>query len=207
MLSRTNRCLSGWSALRNAASLILCPLLAFYTSAPIAFGQDALHRLNIVIVEGDGAINNIKQRTTREPIVEVQDENHRPVAGAAVVFALPTGGPGATFAGGLQNATFITDQSGRAVARGMKLNRINGKFQVKVTASSQGRVGSTTITQTNVGAAAATLGATGISLKVLLILAAVAGAGAGGAYAATHSGSSRPNTGITIGSPTVGPPR
>ena len=207
MHSRTNRCRSGWSGLRNVASLTLCPLLALYTSAPIAFGQDALPRLNIVIVEGDGAINNIKQRTAREPIVEVQDENHRPVAGAAVLFALPNGGPGATFAGGLQNATFITDQSGRAVARGMKLNRINGKFQIKVTASSRGRIGTTTIIQTNVGAAAATLGATGISLKVLLIIAAAAGAGAGAAYAATHSGSSRPNTGITIGSPTVGPPR
>ena len=51
-------------------------------------------KLNIVIVEGEGAINNIRQRTAREPIVQVEDENHRPVAGAAVLFLLPENGPG-----------------------------------------------------------------------------------------------------------------
>ena len=204
MPSRTNCRKGACLRLRLAGSLILCPILAFYNGS--AFAQDALPRLNIIIVEGDGAINNIKQRTAREPIVEVQDENHKPVAGAAVLFAIPTGGPGATF-GGAQSATFFTDQSGRAIARGMRVNRINGKFQMRVTATSQGRTGTTVINQTNVGTVAATLGATGISVKLLIVLAVAAGAAAGGAYAATHSGSSQPNTGIVVGSPTVGPPR
>ncbi len=56
--------------------------------------------LNIVIIEGEGAINNIKQRTAREPVVQVEDENHKPVAGAAVIFALSDQGAGGTFAGG-----------------------------------------------------------------------------------------------------------
>ena len=38
--------------------------------------------LNLVVVEGEGQINNIKQRSAREPVVQVQDENHKPVAGA-----------------------------------------------------------------------------------------------------------------------------
>ena len=40
--------------------------------------------LNIVIVEGEGTLNNVKQRVNRDPIVQVEDENHKPVAGAAV---------------------------------------------------------------------------------------------------------------------------
>ena len=68
-------------------------------------------RLSVVIVEGEGAINNIRQRTAREPIVEVQDENHKPVAGAVVVFTvLPSnGGAGASFACASQTAEFVTD--------------------------------------------------------------------------------------------------
>jgi len=45
-------------------------------------------KLNLVVVEGEGAINNIKQRTARETIIKVEDENHRPVAGAVVVFMM-----------------------------------------------------------------------------------------------------------------------
>ena len=42
--------------------------------------------LRIVILEGEDVSNNIKERTAREPIVQVEDENHKPVAGAAVLF-------------------------------------------------------------------------------------------------------------------------
>lgn len=61
--------------------------LAALLASPAAFAQQAL---NLVIVEGEGAINNIRQRTARDPIVRVEDENHKPVAGAAVVFLLPS---------------------------------------------------------------------------------------------------------------------
>ena len=61
-------------------------------------------KLNLVIVEGEGAINNIKQRTSRETIVRVEDENHRPVAGAAVAFLLPDYGPSGAFVGGGKTA-------------------------------------------------------------------------------------------------------
>ena len=48
--------------------------------------------LSINIVEGEGAINNIRQRVNREPIVQVEDQNHKPIAGAVVVFFLPDSG-------------------------------------------------------------------------------------------------------------------
>jgi hypothetical protein len=61
-----------------------------------AFAQ-APPALNLVIVEGEGAINNVKQRVNRDPIVQVEDENHRPIAGAAVIFFLPDRGASGTF--------------------------------------------------------------------------------------------------------------
>ena len=159
--------------------------------------------LNIVVVEGEGAINNIRQRTAREPIVEVQDENHRPVAGAAVVFSLPTQGAGGQFAGGAHSLTVITDAQGRAVARGLQPNGIKGQFQIHVNASINGRTGSTNITQTNAVGGGAGAGASGgMSGKLIAILAVVgAAAVAGGVYAATHSGGG--NNTSTITSPTT----
>ncbi len=169
--------------------------------------------LNIVVVEGEGAINNIKQRTAREPVVEVQDENHRPVAGAAVVFSLPSQGAGGTFAGGVHSLTVITDAQGRAVAHGFQPNGVKGQFQIHVNASLNGSTGSTNISQSNAAGAGGAAAAGGISTKLIVILAvAAAAAAAGGLYAAYGGGSSSPTvttptaTTITPGTGTVGAP-
>jgi hypothetical protein len=194
---------------------LLIGSLAF-ALATIAFAQAPAHTLSLVIVEGDGAINNIRQRTAREPIVQVQDENHKPVAGAAVVFLLPEHGAGGTFADGSHTLSVITNSSGRAAAHGIHLTSVQGSFQIQVSASFQGVTTSTVITQ-SVAVAAAGAGAAGgavagvaISAKVIVIIAIVAAAAAGGAVIATHTGgSSTPAaTGTTIspGTGTVGPP-
>ncbi|HTX39558.1 MAG TPA: hypothetical protein VME43_31280 [Bryobacteraceae bacterium] len=169
--------------------------------------------LNIVVVEGEGAINNIKQRTAREPVVEVQDENHRPVAGAAVVFSLPTQGAGGTFAGGVHSLTVITDAQGRAVAHGFRPNGVKGQFQIHVNASLNGSTGSTNISQSNAAGAGGAAAAGGISTKLIVILAvAAAAAAAGGLYAAYGGGGSSPTvttptaTTISPGTGTVGAP-
>ena len=167
--------------------------------------------LNLVIVEGDGAINNVRQRTAREPIVQVEDENHKPVAGAAVVFLLPNQGASGVFANGSRTLTVMTDNQGRAVAHGFRPNGVQGKLQMRVTASHGGKTASTTITQTN--AVAATAGAAagaGISAKLIAIIAIAGAAVAGGVVAATRNGGSStpaatPTT-ITPGTGTVGAP-
>lgn len=144
-------------------------LAVFLFPICLAFaGQDSqTPRLNIVIVEGDGAINNIKQRTSRETIVEVQDENHKPIAGAAVVFLLPGDGPGGAFAGGAKSVTLTTNSAGRATMPRLQPNQATGNFKISVNASSQGRTASTTISQTNAAGAGAAGGAAaaGISGK------------------------------------------
>jgi hypothetical protein len=174
-------------------------------------------KLNLVVVEGDGAINNIRQRTAREPIVQVEDENHKPVAGAVVVFLLPNQGAGGTFANGAHSLTVIADEQGRAVARGLRPNTGQGQFQIHVNASFNGQTASATLTQTNALSAAGAAVAGGISAKLIAALITVgAAAAAGGAYYATHSGGGGSNntstptptaTSIAAGVGTVGAPR
>jgi hypothetical protein len=181
----------------RALAAAICCLLAGQ-STPLRAQEVTEPKLNIVIVEGEGAINNIRQRTAREPIVQVEDENRRPVAGAVVVFLLPD-----------RNLTVTTDSQGRAAARGLRPNNASGQYQIRVTASFQGRTASTMITQTNI-AAAAGAAAGGISAKLIAILAVAGGAAvAGGVVAATRgngNGAAAPIV-VTPGTPSVGGPR
>jgi len=168
--------------------------------------------LNLVVLEGEGATNNIRQRTARDPVVQVQDENHKPVAGAIVVFTLPSNGAGGTFANGARTLSMVSDSQGQAVARGFRPNGLKGQFQIRVNATFSGLAAAIAITQTNVALAAA--GASAGSGKLIAVLVAVgAAAAAGGAYYATHNGGGGtpsailPGTTIVAGSGSVSPPR
>ena len=163
--------------------------------------------LNIVIVEGEGTLNNVKQRVNREPIVQVEDENHKPIAGAAVVFFLPNSGPSGTFANGSQTLTVTTDATGRAAATGIHPNHALGKMQIRVTASANGLSATATITQTNIAGANVGRGLS-TTAKILIVAGVAAGIGAG-VYFGLRGSSTGPTTGITItpGTPTVGAPQ
>ena len=115
--------------------------------------------LSINIVEGEGAINNVRQRVNREPIVQVEDQNHKPIAGAVVMFLLPDSGASGTFPDGSRMLMIVTDNQGRAAARGIRPNGLSGPMQIRVTANFQGLNASSVITQTNLAAAAAGRGA------------------------------------------------
>jgi len=141
----------------------------------------APRKLNLVIVEGEGAINNVKLRTARETIVQVEDENHKPVAGAVVVFLLPGNGPGGTFVNGSKSATIVADSNGRAVMPRVQLNSTGGKFEIKAHASHQGLEADASIAQSTVAAGGLSTGA------IIGIVAAVAAAGAVAAVVATRS--------------------
>src|ERR1700676_5285514 len=119
---------------RTHRSLFLIFLLILnYIGLP-AWGQNPTS-LQILIVEGEGAINNVKQRVNREPIVQVEDENHKPVAGAAIIFFLPNDGPSGVFAGGSTTLTTTTDAQGQAVARGIRFSNQAGIMHIRVAAS------------------------------------------------------------------------
>lgn len=170
--------------------------------------------LNLVVIEGEGTINNIRQRTAREPIVQVQDENRRPVAGAIVTFTLPGRGASGQFANGSQTLTVTTDQQGQAVARGLRPNGVKGQMQIRVNANYRNQTATATITQTNALLTASGAAASGgLSGKLIAVLAVVGAAAAGGAvYAARSGGGSTPTitnpaTTVSLGSGQVGPPR
>lgn len=193
-------------------SCVVFPAIAFWCAA--AAGQapqagTASQRLSIVVIAGEGAINKLKDRLNTEPVVQVADESHRPIAGAAVVFFLPNQGPGGVFANGTRSLTVTTDAQGRATAAGIRRNNISGQMQIRVSASTGGQTASAVITQTNIAASGTGLSTTA---KVWIIVG-IAGGATAGAIAATHSGgsssSSAPSSGVSIsaGTPSVGAPR
>ncbi len=182
--------------------------LTLETSLP---AQAPVAGLSITILEGDNAIVNTRQRLSREAVVQVEDENRKPVAGAAVTFFAPNNGASAVFSNGSNNITLFTDNQGRAVVRGMKPNNVPGKVEIKVTATKEGfRSASTILTQTNALAAAA-----GISTGLLAVIIAagaavgigVAVAGGGGNGGGGGGPAAIRPTVLTPGTPVVGPPR
>ena len=186
------------------ASLLLTNLLQIPAWAQVPQGG-----LRITIIEGEGAINNVRQRVNREPIVQVEDENRRPIAGASVVFFLPDQGPSGTFLNGSRTLTVTTDAQGRASAVGMRPSAQAGQMQIRVTASFQGQTASAVITQSNVVGAAAAGGLTATT-KLLILLGIAGGAVAGGVVAATGGNgapAAPPPIVLTPGTPTVGGPR
>jgi hypothetical protein len=191
--------------------LVLLVLLNLF-QAP-SWAQQAPTGLSITIVEGEGAINNIRQRVNREPIVQVEDENHKPIAGAVVVFLLPNQGASGTFPDGSRMLMTVTNNQGRAAARGIRPNNQSGQMQIRVSASFQGLTASSIITQSNLAGAASSSASAGLSTltKVMIVLGIAGGAAAAGAIIATRGGNSGSSTPPPIviapnGTPTVGGP-
>ena len=144
--------------------------------------------LRIVVIEGEGAVNIIQQKTAVSPLVEIRDRNNLPVSGATVTFSI--GGKSASFAGGAQTLTVTTNAAGRAAAAA--LNPLGGgSFQIQVSAAFQGQTAAATIAQTNVltaveaAAAAQTAGASGAGGSGSGATAGGAAGGGGGLSATT----------------------
>jgi hypothetical protein len=172
--------------------------------------------IKIVVVQGEGALNNIHTRSAAPLVVEVRDDADKPVAGAEVVFQLPPAGPGGVFNGWMRNQTARTGAEGRAQTNGLAPNDEAGRFNIKVTATSGTRSASVIIAQINTANGGDGNGkqvkSKNTLLRVLLIVGA-AGA-AGGIVAATRGGSSSatpvtPPTPISVsaGPITIGGPR
>lgn len=193
------------STLRSLAASICLASLPLTCLDGFAQTPAAPSRLFIQIIDGEGALNDIRARTAREPIVEVQDENHKPVAGALVLFTTPGSGPSGVFPGGLTSFKTTTAADGRATATGLKPNRASGQFQIQVTATLGELSTVAVINQTNMGklTSVQSHAAHGISMKAIAIIGGVAGAGALTGFLLTRG--SHSDT-ITAGAPTVGAP-
>ncbi len=195
--------------LRTVFSALTCLLLP--ASAQNALAQNPPALLNIVTVDGEGAINNVGQRSAHDPSVRIEDENHKPISGAAVVFTLPTEGASGQFSNGSKTLTVVTDDRGIAAAHGLKVNLIPGKLPIHISASYRGQTARTDIMQFDMAVPGKTVQSS--HKKIWIVVAVIAAAAGGGAAAAFHGGSSpaaaassTPAIVITPGTGTVGPP-
>ncbi|MCE5308475.1 MAG: hypothetical protein LLG20_12620 [Acidobacteriales bacterium] len=147
--------------------------------------------LKMIATQGEGATNRIKTRSAVQPAVEVRDENEKPVANAQVVFQLPASGPGGVFYDLARTQTARTNERGQAVASGFAPNNIEGRFEIKVTASAGEATTSIVIAQSNIDRPGQDMTVSGKSRwwKPVLILGAAAVASVA-IYAARHGSGS-----------------
>ena len=189
------------------ATLLVIPAQAFAESATDGLPDSQPKALHIDILEGEGALNNIQARTAREPIVQVTDENHKPVSGALVIFLIHDGsdGSGATFApANVKTLQVTTDAEGKARARGFRPNQHTGSYTIAVSAAVAGLIAYLDIHETN-RANAPPAGEPHAKLGRIFTIGIILLAGAALGYGAASSGSGSGTT-ITTGPGGVGPP-
>jgi hypothetical protein len=147
--------------------------------------------LKILVLAGNGEMNDLERRVMAPLVVQVLDQNDRPVDGAEVVFRFPLNGPTVNW-----------------MATGV------GTFQVHVNASYGNQVGESMFPMSNVTRVAGE-GAkprhkslwSHTWFKIAVIGGAAAAIGIG-VFLATRGGSKSSGSTVTInpGSPTVGAP-
>jgi hypothetical protein len=171
--------------------------------------------LQVNVVDGEGAFNDIRRAQARVPAVEVRDEDNRVVPDARVVFTLPDMGAGGTFADGSRTLVVTTDPQGRASATGLRPNKTEGAFVITVTASKDGATGHGEVRQSNTlagGDQGMQSGGHG-KAKIFIAIAgaaggiAVAALRAGGSKSSSSPGSTVPVTSLSTGAITIGGPR
>jgi hypothetical protein len=168
-------------------------------------------RMNVVAVEGEAAIHDMRHRKTSDVVVLVRDGNRKPIARASVVFTLPAEGASATLPNNTKTIAATSNAEGYAVARGIRPNNIPGPFKIHVEAQHQGETATVEITQFNMSVERSKGG----SGKWIALVGAIGAAAAGGMVAAQRNGGGNstpaaapsPPIGIAPGPATVGPPR
>jgi hypothetical protein len=177
-----------------------------------------IKNLKLLVLAGNGEMNDLERRVMASLVVQVLDQNDRPVEGADVVFRFPLNGPSATFTGGKTSQTVRTTGVGEAAAVNWMANGEVGAFEVHVTATYGNEVGEATVKMSNVtrivesakknAKQAHWYSPTWVKIA---IIAGAAGAVAGIVLATRGGGHSSSTSGtvpvtVTPGPPTVGQP-
>jgi len=171
--------------------------------------------LKILVLAGNGEMNDLERKVMAPLVVQVLDQNDRPVEGADVVFRFPLNGPSATFSGGRTSLTVRSNGTGEAAAVNWMANGEVGAIDVHVTATYGNELGETTVKMSNVtkivegskklGKQSHWYSPTWVKVAVI---AGAAGAVAGIILATRGGGHSSTNGNIPItvtpGAPTVG---
>lgn len=191
----------------NIVARALATSLSVVLAFPILLSAQQSGGLSIIPVAGEGAINNIEKRVIVEPVVEIQDEQGRPVVGAKVEFRCPISGPSATFFGASPTLTVDTDAAGRARASGMSPNTELGTFAIQITVTHEGRTATAMMTQTNAVAPGSPRAKKSIfGWRLLVAIGAGVAAGVVAGARRDSSDTATPTT-ISVGTVSVGAPR
>jgi hypothetical protein len=170
-------------------------------------------RMSIAVIEGEGTINNVRDRKPINVAVLIRDGNRKPIAGASVTFTLPAEGASAAFSAGARTVTIQSDKDGYASVQGIRPNTVPGPYQVQIEARHNDETAKGVITQYNMIVDSRGGGGSG---KWIAVVAAIgAAAAAGGAVALRGKGGNGNSPaataptpiGIAPGSGSVGPPR
>jgi hypothetical protein len=170
--------------------------------------------LQILPLAGNGATNDIERKIMSPLVVQVLDQQSRPIEGAQVIFHFPLNGPSAAFPNQQSSQTTRTNADGQAAATGWTANDLTGTFQVQVTATRGNEMGQASISMTN----AARVSATGTQGKKkswwsskwakIGVITGIAGV-ITAVVLVTHDSGNGNGTVITAspGSPTIGAPQ
>jgi hypothetical protein len=86
-------------------------------------------------VEGEGAVHAPGSRAARFLTVATTDETSKPIEGGSLSFHLPE--DGGALGNGLRTDFVMSDVRGRATAPGFSLNRVTGRFQIRIVAAKE----------------------------------------------------------------------
>jgi hypothetical protein len=188
--------------------------------APQPVALPTIVGLKVVPLAGKGETNDLERKLMAPLVVEVIDQQDRPVENAEVVFRFPIQGASATFPGGKTTQTVRTNGTGQAAAMNWMANDQVGRFEIHVNASYANQVGETTIPMFNATKVVHNEGAVASSTRekhgwfspTWVKIAVIAGGAAlvTGIVLATRGGGSAaaastpPTITITPGPPTVG---
>ncbi len=171
-------------------------------------------KLRVIVLQGQGATHEIARGLTALTVVEVRDENDRPVEGAVVTFRLPESPQVGSFAGGIMSQTSRTNSQGQAGMAGFVPSQNSGSVVIKVTAVFGKLMGRATITQNTTQSF---LPETAKSKSFWQkwrwpIIIGAGGAIVGGVWAGRRGGSTAatipdPSIGVTPGPIVIGGPR
>jgi hypothetical protein len=171
--------------------------------------------LKIRVLAGNNEMNDLERRIMAPLVVQVVDQNERPIESAEVVFRFPISGPSATFAGGKSSIVARTNGTGQVAATNWMANGQVGTFQIHVNATYGNQVGEAIVSMTNVTrvvAEAKKSTARGWWSHRWVKIAVIGGVAAAigiGVYLGTRGGSKSGGSTVTInpGSPGVGAPQ
>ena len=174
-----------------------------------------VQNLKVIALAGNDEMNDLERRIMAPLVVQVLDQNDRPVEGADVVFRFPLNGPGATFPNQKTSQTTRTNALGQAAATGWTANSQVGSFQVHATATYGNQMGEKTISMSNVTRIVEDVREKNkerswwSTKKFKIAVIAAAAAAAAGIVLATRGGGSGSQPPVTIspGSPTIGGPQ